>query len=128
MQTRIGFAQYHVQFGEYDRNVDAIRRLAAEASDADLLVFPELGLTGYDFLDRSEVERYAEPFDAGPTSDLLRRLAGSPRPTPCSGIPNIRRRACSIWAWTARPTAPLANSRTCPPFPRRPDSVSTATR
>ena len=118
MQTRIGFAQYHVQFGEYDRNVDTVRRLAAEASDADLLVFPELGLTGYDFLDRSEVERYAEPFDAGPTSDLLRRLAEEHQTTLVLGYPEYTTKGCFNSAMIAQPDGALCNYRNLHLFSR----------
>ena len=67
---RIGYAQYDVHFGEYDRNLKTVTRLAEEGQDADLLVFPELGLTGYEFLDVQEVERFAEPAGAGPLGHL----------------------------------------------------------
>ena len=72
---KIGFAQYEVEFGEYDSNTATIMRLAESAKGADLLVFPELGLTGYEFKDAREAERYAEPFGAGPTSETLKKLA-----------------------------------------------------
>lgn len=111
MQKTIGFAQYHIRFGEYDRNVDTITRLAAKASDADLLVFPELGLTGYEFLDRGEVERYAEPFDAGPTSELLRRLAKKHQTTLVLGYPEYTTKGCFNSAMIAQPDGVLTNYR-----------------
>ena len=111
VQTRIGFGQYHVQFGEYDRNVATIQKLADEASDADLLVFPELGLTGYEFLDRGEVERYAEPFDAGPTSELLRRLAKEHQTTFVLGYPEYTTKGCFNSAMIVQPDGALTNYR-----------------
>ena len=65
---RIGFAQFQVAFGEPDRNRAAMKVLAARAPDADLLVFPELAASGYDFVDANEARELAEPFGDGPTS------------------------------------------------------------
>lgn len=111
MQKSIGFAQYHVRFGEYDRNVATVQRLTAQASEADLLVFPELGLTGYDFIDRAEVERYAEPFDTGPTSDLLRSLAKEHNTTLVLGYPEYTTKGCFNSAMIAQPDGVLTNYR-----------------
>uniref|UniRef100_UPI000DF83072 nitrilase-related carbon-nitrogen hydrolase n=1 Tax=Desertihabitans aurantiacus TaxID=2282477 RepID=UPI000DF83072 len=50
---------------------EACRRGAA------LVVLPELLLSGYVFADRDEARRRAEPAEDGPTSRLVRRVAGS---------------------------------------------------
>ncbi|MEW6365572.1 MAG: nitrilase-related carbon-nitrogen hydrolase [Acidobacteriota bacterium] len=75
MERKIGFAQFEPRFGETDANLRAVERLAAEAAGADLLVFPELAVSGYEFVDRDELLSLAEPFGDGPTSVLARSLA-----------------------------------------------------
>lgn len=111
MHKKIGYAQYHVLFGEYDKNVKTIEGIAGEAAEADLLVFPELGLTGYEFIDRAEVERYAEPFDAGPTSELLKRLAKKHDTTLVLGYPEYTTKGCHNSAMIACPDGSLSNYR-----------------
>lgn len=83
--TRIAFAQYLPPFGEPETNFATITRLAAQARAADLLVFPELGTTGYEFRDRDEVAALAEPFRDGPLSALLRELAARHQTTLVAG-------------------------------------------
>lgn len=73
--AKAGFAQYEVKFGRREENFATIRRKVEEARDADLLVLPELGATGYEFVDRDEVADLAEQAGHGPTSDLLRELS-----------------------------------------------------
>ena len=111
MAIRIGFGQYDVQFGEYDKNVSTLEGLVRSNAEADLLVFPELGLTGYEFVDPEEVERYAEPYDAGPMSELLRRLAGEHRTTLVLGYPEYTTRGCYNAAMAACPDGALHNYR-----------------
>ena len=108
---KIGFAQYEVVFGEYDQNVKSLERLAADGAEADLLVFPELGLTGYDFIDPAEVERYAEPFDAGRTSELLLGLAAQHNTTLVLGYPEYTTKGCYNSAMLACPDGTLTNYR-----------------
>ena len=56
---RVGFLQFAPRFGRVEENgqliLDALRDV-----EADLLVLPELSLTGYSFKDRAELERLAE--------------------------------------------------------------------
>ncbi len=111
MLTKIGFAQYDVHFGEYDRNVETIQKLCAEAADAQLLVLPELGLTGYEFMDSAEVERYAEPFGAGATSELLKGLATQHETTLVLGYPEYTTKGCFNSAMIALPDGTLTNYR-----------------
>lgn len=66
--SRIAFAQFQVAFGEPEKNRAAMKPLAARAA-ADLLVFPELAVSGYDFVDAKEASGLAEPFGDGPTSE-----------------------------------------------------------
>ncbi|MEX2016778.1 MAG: nitrilase-related carbon-nitrogen hydrolase [Candidatus Hydrogenedentales bacterium] len=66
--SRVGFAQFEVIFGEPDRNRATMAGMIARAADADLLVFPELAVSGYDFVDAGEAELFSESFGDGPTS------------------------------------------------------------
>jgi predicted amidohydrolase len=109
--SRIGFAQYNVAFGEYDQNTATITRLAESAKGADLMVFPELGLTGYEFKDAREAERYAEPFGAGPTSETLKKLAERLKMTLVIGYPEYTTRGCYNSAMLATPDGALHNYR-----------------
>lgn len=71
----IGFAQFHPVFGDREANIAAISRLVGVAKDADLLVFPELAVSGYDFRDRDELASLAEPFNGGLTALTAESLA-----------------------------------------------------
>ncbi|HEB85113.1 MAG TPA: acyltransferase [Bacteroidetes bacterium] len=73
---RVGFAQFEPVFGRPGENLRRVTRLAREAGKADLLVFPELAVSGYDFTGRDELMDLAEPFGEGPTSLALLELAG----------------------------------------------------
>jgi predicted amidohydrolase len=66
---RIGFVQFTPEFGAVERNREALCALVAEA-DADLLVLPELALSGYQLRDRAEALELSEPAD-GPTARAL---------------------------------------------------------
>jgi predicted amidohydrolase len=59
---RVGYYQFRPLFGQVERNLDRIMRALAETR-ADLLVLPELALTGYHFADRAEVMGLAEDPD-----------------------------------------------------------------
>lgn len=109
--STIGFAQYEVEFGEYDKNTETIQRLAEQGADADLLVFPELGLSGYEFKDAKEVERYAEPFGAGPTAETIKDLAAKHKTTLVIGYPEYTTRGCHNSAMLATPDGGLHNYR-----------------
>ena len=70
---RIGFFQFAPRFGEVERNLDAIVE-AVESAEADLIVAPELALSGYLFTSREEVEQTAQQVP-GPATDKLARAA-----------------------------------------------------
>lgn len=89
MKKTIGFAQFHPQFGEMDKNIETIKRLASEACNADLLVFPELALTGYELKDAAEAQAFAEPFGEGPTAETLREIAATHNTTVIIGYPEL---------------------------------------
>jgi predicted amidohydrolase len=83
----VGYAQFRPHFGETEANHATIRRMAEVGKHADLLVFPELCTSGYDFRDRDELASLAEPFETGPTSQLAKALAVQRRTTIVIGYP-----------------------------------------
>ena len=56
---RVGYYQYAPQFGEVEKNLDAVIG-HLESIDCDLLVLPELAMSGYQFCSLEEVEKLAE--------------------------------------------------------------------
>jgi predicted amidohydrolase len=83
----MGYAQFAPEFGDREDNHTIIRRMAEEGKAADLLVFPELCTSGYDFRDQVELASLAEPFETGPTSLLAKELANSHQTTLVIGYP-----------------------------------------
>jgi len=69
--ARIGFFQFYPEFGKAKKNVETIVG-ALETVEADLMVLPELALTGYSFRDRREALAMAEDPS---TSNSLAALA-----------------------------------------------------
>jgi predicted amidohydrolase len=70
---RIGFYQYSPQFGQVQANLEHIASVL-ERVEADLVVLPELGNSGYLFTTRKEVRAVAESIP-GPTTEFLHRVA-----------------------------------------------------
>ena len=73
-RLRVGLAQMDPALGDRDRNLERHREWVRQATEAgaDLLVFPELSLTGY-FL-KDLVPESAIPLE-GPVMDELRGLS-----------------------------------------------------
>lgn len=71
---RAGFIQFMPVLGDIDQNIQRISELV-EATDADLLVLPELCNTGYHFVSRQEAEALAEEIPSGKTTEALCGLA-----------------------------------------------------
>jgi 5-aminopentanamidase len=71
---RAGFLQFEPRFGRVPENLEQIESLLAGAEDA-LVVLPELSPSGYNFVDRDELDRLAEPVPDGPSTARLLRLA-----------------------------------------------------
>ena len=57
---KVGYVQFHPQFGEVENNRARTLQLIRENAKADLLVLPELCTTGYLFEDAAELKRLAE--------------------------------------------------------------------
>jgi predicted amidohydrolase len=111
MNATLAFGQFAVQFGNWKDNAWRVEQLAKEAHEADVFVLPELALTGYDFRDRQEVDALAEPFDGGPTSGFLRRLAREHRMSVVMGYPEKAEEGCYNSCMIALPSGTLHNYR-----------------
>lgn len=70
---KVGFVQFDPVFGEREKNLAAVEKLL-EGIDAELIALPELFNTGYTFLNKEELTRYAEP-TKGPTYEFMLKLA-----------------------------------------------------
>lgn len=55
---KLAVAQFGPEFGNLDRNMDIMINFCKK-DDYDIIVFPELALTGYDFENRTEVQKYS---------------------------------------------------------------------
>src|SRR6266545_2546031 len=83
---RVGFYQYDPQFGEIDKNFDAVAA-RLEQAEADLIVLPELFASGYQFISQEEVWKLSEPVPDGPTTRRLIDIAKRRRMHIVAGLP-----------------------------------------
>ena len=73
---RIGFVQFTPILGALDHNVERLFELVRRrAEPADLLVLPEMALTGYAFRNREELGRITTPGNTARTLDVAVRLS-----------------------------------------------------
>jgi beta-ureidopropionase len=86
---RVGFVQNNAKLLDVEGNVDRAFRLIGNKR-ADLFVLPELFNTGYNFRNRHEVERVAEPIPGGPTTQTLMDLSRKQGSTIVAGIAERR--------------------------------------
>lgn len=70
----VGFLQYQVRFGEFEANCARIESLLG-GERFDLLVLPELCLSGYFMPSREDALKLSTESDAGETFDFFRKLA-----------------------------------------------------
>lgn len=71
---KVGFYQFRPLFGKIEKNCQKILS-ALDNVDADLIVLPELALSGYYFKDKNEALKYAEDPASSRHLDLLISLA-----------------------------------------------------
>jgi predicted amidohydrolase len=75
--TRVAIVQTNPEFGAGAKNIAAASEIIA-SMEADLYVLPELFSTGYNFINRKEVEKLSEPAD-GPSFRAMAALAAKLR-------------------------------------------------
>lgn len=70
MKVRVGLCQIRPRTGDIEANLKTIREMAARASrkEVDILLFPELALTGY--MARDELFELAQPVNGEAVSEL----------------------------------------------------------
>ncbi len=73
--VKIGYAQFFPQFGDVTGNMGTIREMTKEASDADLIVFPELCVCGYDFKSNEELRSFAQSLENGQITEEISGLS-----------------------------------------------------
>ena len=75
MSVIVGYAQFEPVYADPAANRETMSAIAAAAGAFDLLVFPELAVTGYELRDVVHARDLAEPFHGGPTTEWARVLA-----------------------------------------------------
>ena len=70
---KLGFVQFNPAFGQVTKNLAAIHRLVSSVK-ADLLVLPELCLSGYAFVSKDEARQLSETSN-GPSIKTLKLLS-----------------------------------------------------
>ena len=78
--TKVASVQFEHVPGDKRANLEKVRRFTAEATeqDVELVIFPEMCITGYWFLRHLSLEKLlalAEPVPSGPTTEELQDLA-----------------------------------------------------
>ena len=88
---RVASVQFEHKSGDKSYNLDRVRHFVGEAakSGAEIIVFPEMCLTGYWHvrkLSRADVAALAEPVPYGPSTQELMRLSREHGMTICAGL------------------------------------------
>ncbi len=88
---KIAAAQIHPRFAEPEKNRALFKRYCKKAAhqEVDLLVFPELCISGYNFTSKNQVQRLAEIVPDGPSSTLLIELADEFQMSIVAGIAEL---------------------------------------
>ena len=74
---KVGFFQFNPEFGAVEQNLQRATQRLESVDACDVMVLPELALTGYQFITSEEVMALAEPVPDGPTTRAFIRLANS---------------------------------------------------
>ncbi|MFX1319282.1 MAG: nitrilase-related carbon-nitrogen hydrolase [Promethearchaeota archaeon] len=85
---KVAAAQMHPRFAQPEKNRVLVKRYCKRAGkqDVDLLVFPELCISGYNFTSKDQVFNLAESIPDGPTTTSLIKLADQYQLTLVMGI------------------------------------------
>lgn len=94
MKLRIACVQFSPTLGKVEDNIAKVKKLLSEVTrDIDLLVLPELSLTGYNFSSPREIEPFLESSSSGPTYSLALELSAKYSCTTVIGYPERFRKA-----------------------------------
>ncbi len=88
---KVAAAQIYPRFAQPEKNRSLLKRYCKKAAtqETDLLVFPELCVSGYNFTSKNQVRFLAEHVPDGPTTTLLIDLANQHDMTLVAGIPEL---------------------------------------
>lgn len=87
MKLRIAGLQFNPFIGQVERNISKIRNIVASLNrPIDLLVLPELAVSGYNFKSPSEIKPYLET-QSGPSYQLAKELSSLYKCTTIIGYP-----------------------------------------
>lgn len=88
MKLRIACVQFNPILSKVEANAAKIRSLVSNVrGEIDLLVLPELSLTGYNFRSPKEIEPFLENSTAGPSASLAQELSKKFQCTTVIGYP-----------------------------------------
>lgn len=92
-EIRVGVVQNVPEFGNVEKNLDAVHSLLFGQGDfrAELIVLPELFATGYQFISKSEVEELSED-ENGRTAGFLKEISKKSGAIVVAGLPIRRKR------------------------------------
>lgn len=113
MKIRVACLQLNPVLGKIDRNVSRIRSIIKSTLDTDaqnpidLLVLPELAVTGYNFKDRQHVEPFLEPAGKGVSFKLAQELSTSHNCFTIMGYPEVENSTIYNSALVVLPTGEL---------------------
>lgn len=107
---RVGYYQSHPEFGKIAENLDRISARLNEA-EADLIVLPELCVSGYQFVSEREVHELSEPIPDGSTTKRLLDIARRKRMVIVAGIAERAGSACYNSAIAVGPNGFLGSYR-----------------
>lgn len=74
MNFKVGILQFEPELLKKEKNLEQIKKLLEPVS-ADLIVLPELAVSGYLFQSFEELKKVAEDSQSGPTAKFFRELA-----------------------------------------------------
>lgn len=76
LKWKVVCVQTNPRIGHVEANVSRVRQLVAHVSAADLVVLPELAITGYNFSSKAHVHPYTEEYNGtGATHRLAREIS-----------------------------------------------------
>lgn len=106
---KIGYFQFNPGFGKLEKNREIIKRGIAEAN-ADLIVLPELPVSGYFISNKTEAERLAESIP-GPTTDILQSISSQSSTCFVTGLLEISKGCLYNSAVLVGPEGPISTYR-----------------
>lgn len=74
MKLRVACIQNNPIIGKVEQNIERIRSLLGYIDDVDIVVLPELAITGYNFSSREEITPYLELVNQGRSTKLAREI------------------------------------------------------